>query len=412
MGRFFKENALLRQAFHCLFAIFVFATMVVLCLPKVAMADDVVAGAVVQCDAVHNRMLLRFGEFDGGVPDDGTSVDSSDLTAIPDTLGKQWQSISYAPTGECDFANGQKVSISITAGPFSHASSSEAFEMAINKHIVYANFLFYPDTPDTSGAFSGNGDIFPISAVEYDGKQLLECAPHYGKIGFIWRGQSGPAQPECHDVSNRLLSADKDLTQDEQVQLRHVSLKEKLTKSLSAFCKSLPPANSFIPMATSENIPPPFTVPTFIQAVPAATGEHVYGANIDINNDGKADTVFLVYDFSDYFSGSYLIAFTKTPNDAANFVVDMTNGNALDLGNDNDLTGNSVKVQTLKRWGALFISLPFGADGTRFVNNTPFEYNGETYIYTVPGNDQDAVPSAIVSEMMPDNSFKRVCTFP
>lgn len=408
IGRVFANLFSSPGALRYSFALLGLALMVILFMPQTAVADDLVPGAVVQCDASNNRMLLRFGEFDGGVPQDGASVQSDDLTVIPDAIEKQWQGISYAAAGECDFKDGQKVSVSTINGPISHASSSEAFEMIIDNRIVYANFVFYPDT---NNGFSDNGDFFPISAVQYDGKNLLECDPHYGSVGFVFEGQSGAGQPECHDVSNRLLPGYKYLTADEQDQLKQILLQRGLSTSLSPFCKALPSANAFIPLAGS-GINPPFAVPSFVSAVPPVNG-HVYETNIDINNDGKTDTVFLVYDFTDYFDGSYIVAFTKTPNNAIKFVEDMLNGNGLDLGNgverNVDVPSN---LALLNSWNAIFISLPFADEGIRYINNTPFEYSGKTYIYSTSDEDPDEIPSAIVSEIQPDNTFKRVCTFP
>jgi hypothetical protein len=157
--------------------------------------------AAVQCEGGHNRILVRFG-MNGG-----------SYSEIPDSLSAQWRDVptqedGYFAGSECTFKDGQKISVSESADQETSGMDgddiNEFFKMAIDGHIVY----------DEKQVYQGHKiySDYDISAVEYNGRSLLECNPRetYNGMGRI------SADPTCYDASARLSPGEKFLSGQEK----------------------------------------------------------------------------------------------------------------------------------------------------------------------------------------------------
>ncbi|MBW4036622.1 MAG: hypothetical protein HIU90_14235 [Proteobacteria bacterium] len=141
--------------------------------------------AAVQCDGAHNRVLIRFG-MNGGYYSEIPAGLAADWKNIPDVEDQQ----------ECRFANGQTVKISVSASQYAPTEGGGDlygyFKLTIDDHVVFDDKEFY----------KGHGiSIYTVSAVEYDGKSLIECNPHEVIDPAT---EARHAAPECRDVSYRL----------------------------------------------------------------------------------------------------------------------------------------------------------------------------------------------------------------
>jgi hypothetical protein len=123
-------------------------------LAKPAHADYQGNEAAVQCDSAHDRLLIRFGLFDGMPGRNGslpapTPTDSFlSLMGLPVPLANKWSKIPYQDAGTCRVKIGQKVVISEVDGTWGSgplgAAVSGAFSMTINGYTVYTKVVFNP----------------------------------------------------------------------------------------------------------------------------------------------------------------------------------------------------------------------------------------------------------------------------
>jgi len=167
-----------------------------------AKADEHVVA--VQCDGDHNRILVRFG-MNGG-----------HYSEIPDTLSAEWTNVptqedGYDAGSDCVFKDGQKISISESADQETNGEGGgdidAFFKMTINGHLVY----------DEKQVYRGHlTSIYDVSAVQYEGRTLLECNPHE-VIENLNHEFHTVANPTCYDASERLSPGENFLSDQEKL---------------------------------------------------------------------------------------------------------------------------------------------------------------------------------------------------
>jgi hypothetical protein len=359
--------------------------------------------AAVQCDAQENQVLIRFETVDSQLtlPSANEPLDPTtfmDTPKIPSGLESQWARVPYRMAGDCKLKNGEIISVTTKDGivgeGWNQALPDEYFTLTIDNRIVYDTRQFY-------ATFSQPNPSFELSAVKYSRQSLSECVPPQ-------QDQNGKdiSPATCTDVSNRLLPGTKYLTPPELAAWNTQQEDALLQQKESNFCKNFGSAQG----SQSSELEPYFQNPTGIEN----NGPYqLYFAteSIDLKNDGKpielvdvgidtggngSDSNDLLWNFSNQNQISQLMNFVKTA---------LKN----DLGND----ANAPSPEDYQSWKGNLINFP-DPWGGGITTNQPIKYQGKIYVYT--SDDQPSVdplvPSAILSEILPDNSIKHVCSFP
>ncbi len=128
--------------------------------------------------------------------------------------------------------------------------------------------------------------------------------------------------------------------------------------------------------------------------------------DLDINNDGKTDKIFIVENDNNYFSGSFLVALLNQEKvGVANFLKKEADENLSYF--DKEEGG----VIFNKNLNAYFISLGQAKSSIRYVFNVPFKYESKTYILATEHNT-DNKPAQSISIIGADNKAKNLCKFP
>jgi len=132
--------------------------------------------------------------------------------------------------------------------------------------------------------------------------------------------------------------------------------------------------------------------------------------DIDINNDGKIDKVYEHSGGSNFFSGRYLFAFVDADKKKINEFVSRVRK----LEEKKDMpfaVDDKVGVKFNQDYGAYVISLGQAESSiARYVFNTPFYYEGKTYIIATESN-ADKFPPQSISIITSDNKAKLLCKF-
>ena len=368
-----------------------------------AWADYPVPFPAVQCDSQNNRVLIRFVTVDSEPtpPTINAPVDPStlmDTPKLPSTVVAQWNNVPYQMAGECKFKDGETVSVSVTDGVVGQGMDQglpdEYFTLNIGKHIIYDQLLFY-------SAFDNPNPSFVVSAVEYNGKTLLQCAPPQ-------QNQNGKvvSAEKCIDASNRLMPGTKFYTQAELNTWTSQQQKKELTENESPFCSQLG-------KDISEQSP---SVKYLLQDVTylGSNGPNrlfFSTSKIDLKNDGKPLEIVGVGINADGSDGDSqnLLWFPEDENKLNQFIDFVKTKENYDL-----ISGNSYpSVSDYAQWRKYIINFPnpWLVDHT---SDEVIEYQGKIYVFTsddTPSSDQ-LIPSGIISEVMPDNSIRRICSFP
>lgn len=128
--------------------------------------------------------------------------------------------------------------------------------------------------------------------------------------------------------------------------------------------------------------------------------------DLDINNDGKIDKIFLVKDYNNYFYGSFLVALL---NQEKIGIADFSQKNT-DEKLEYFIAENGGIIFN-KNLNAYLISLGQAKSSIRYVFNVPFIYEGKTYILATEFNTDQKPPESI-SIIGADNKAKTLCKFP
>lgn len=145
----------------------------VIILSNQALADYPIQKVIMQCSASENKLLLRFGTLDSKDIPENNSINLEvfsvyGIVNIPKELSIKWIKIPYTIAGDCNLANGQRVTVSTEYGPSDeHEPVPDAyFTMKINNNSVYKHYLFDRE-------ITQEPSIHVISAIEYDGYRLV-----------------------------------------------------------------------------------------------------------------------------------------------------------------------------------------------------------------------------------------------
>jgi hypothetical protein len=352
------------------------------------------------CDPADSSVLLRFGSMKS------ETLDYKSLE-LPEATDVEAQRLAALPLNEhmkCRLANGQKIEVNYSRGQsFAYgrggADPDAFFTLKIDGNPVYFEQIFY----------SGYGkEKFELTAIYYDGKQMRECTatkpenrPSYSEMWPM------PALADCSFRNERLLG--NGLSAEEQNALGKAKEREKLKHNLSEFCKEFSSEKTLRAIIQGAEEQRQDVIPT---------GKHRDGGprsvthmTIDLNNDGKNDTVLRIADSSGDciscgtrpFDGSFLISFPINSEKIDDFLA-TEYANLADIIPEND----GKPAYFLPKWDAHTVSIHVGSP--RYSYNVPFIKNGITYIYSFETNTKN-VPNAQIVKLNSDYSIEKKCAF-
>ena len=344
-----------------------------LLLPSPARADEPHREAYLTCDPGHDRFVIRFGLRYNEAP-----AETADLapTSLPDA--QQLQGQPFAGEGSCTLANGTKVELGFAeAQAFGHGQGggdpNATFTLSFDGTALYFRRTFY----------SGYGSsTYDLSAVAYESQTLLACP---GPAA----GSEPPTPAPCRDESSRLQALSEpfperfDIYSDEEkTQLIDDLRRRQLTARLSPFCQELERVEKFfVSFAPDESSP-------------------LESAQLDINNDGKADRVVRVADDNHYFDGSFLVVYPG--------------GETGEPGEDTLIDIDPEDVRTVfasSKWPAVLISLNENVS-PRYSRNEVFAYEGKNYVLSSTAKTS-MIPAKVVSILSAKTSMpKTLCEYP
>lgn len=379
---------------------FALACLAALALPRAARADYPVPIATIQCDAFHNRALIRFYIVDSDdplppagrmiTPDAMEYVESAE---VPDSVLRQWASIPFQLGGTCRLADGKQIEVAVYQGMAGMGEDEGVpdayFKLKIGEVMAYDGMTFFR-------AFANPNPHLSMSAVVYNGASLLQCVP-------AAQDANGAAIPGsvagCVDVSGRLAPGERLLTDEEKAASRADRLKDLLTREMTPFCARIEKAVA--PGSDAER--------NMISFGDGAIGVSTV-QSIDIRNIGKPDQVYQVSGGDDFFNGAFLMVFENDWAGAAKFAADMQRDGPDAFFDDPD-------DYALKQWGGHFISVaPKGGVvaanlSFRYLQNDLVAFENKFYVYSTDA-DPNSVPAGIISRLTADNRIETVCQFP
>ncbi len=343
--------------------------------PHEARADYSNNVAVLQCDPPHNRVLIRFGALSDESPGVGAPIDANDpmlkLAEIPENFSPWSDGIRMQNAGSCVLADGHRIVAKAEDGAMTSGQGgvdpNTFFKLSIDGRYVYDRMRFYR---------GHSRSTFDLSAIAFEGSSLIECDPHeradYGRIDV-------ESDPKCRDVSNRLKPGSESFTAGEKAELVQDSKRSRLAAALSPFCRTLVRPYS------------PFFKESATQA------ESDKEEDVDVNNDGKTDRMFFFKNGTGgdlYDDFGYLVSFTHNLSSADAFA--------------KQFAGQVFPDQKLVAAAAA----KAGGHIIRFATeNLVISVRGSQYIYAFDPFP-DVVPSATLTEILPDNAFRQICAFP
>ncbi len=357
-----------------------------------------------QCDEYHNRLLIRFGSTlltsDNDTP--GELITDGDFIPIPQSLITGWNNSPIHLGGNCNFANGQKIT-AIMTGEGEAGYGGVYFELTVNGRIVYYNIKFGFFDAGATTSPQKNQD-FVLAAVSYDGRKLLQCLPGDGQDA-----SSGPAKNvKCSDVSYRLASNYHFIDPDELAYWNQQQAKARLAKALTPFCKLLGERDTgSIIVGNTVLLPNSVSVSGDSYL---SVGE--FSANID-NRGTAVPVVDVNFGPDDHVGYDVLFAFSKNPSIAARFIAQIKR---LSI---NQADGGVINPTPAERGASIQIGKEITGNedywesgGTGLSNDHAlFEFHGTIYISSGFEGYFDE-PSRIIQEVLPDDSIKTVCEFP
>lgn len=338
--------------------------------PVQSYADTFGRTKVLACDEESDQFIIRFGTLYNFEP-----LKEEDLVSINNDLLQTWKKQKITSNNTCTLKSGIKVKLTGYGGqsfPYG-AGGGDPNSYAI---------LFLDDNP-----------IYYKKAYYANHKFVIGAI--YGTINSLYQC-SAKDDYGCENVSYRLKP--EGLPPNEKDEEQKDKEREELKNNLSSECREL--KHTYYDRDSSKMweklAPTPSRIPLSVQ-------------RMDINNDETPDTIFrLGYDGrcgvgcgTHYFDGNILIAFTEDQKQSDQFV--------------KDLATSEIKFDTpdfinkIRSYGGIFFSLGNNS-AIRYVYNTPFQFKGETYIYSMSTN-QEHVPRYVISQILPNNQPKEICKF-